>query len=133
MIPLPYKLAGFAVAAVVIFFLGRENGLSKYYDFKSWVEAEQARAKAESDRVTSETAQGWAAAVDWHRRNPRIVRVRDNCEVQVPGAPTGTDEAAASGTINSEQAETYLNQGILDAAQLLHLQDWIRKQQEVTK
>lgn len=141
MIPLPYTLAAAGIALVASFFLGYNYGLEKYYDLKSAVAQEQNRAAAESERVTGEIAKGWANSLAWHRNNPRIVRVRDNCGVQVPGTPGGIDGrpphqrlgAGGDATLTASQCETRLNDALGDAAQLMALQAWIKQQNQVTK
>ena len=125
-----------------VYFKGREHGLEKYYALQASLESERQRAAIESERITGDVSKAWADALDHARRNPRIIRVRDNaCEVPVPNPTGGIDGrpphegfgSAGDATITASQCEAYLNQGIADAAQLMALQRWIRKQSEATK
>jgi hypothetical protein len=132
------------------YFKGKEHGLERYYDLKSSVEAAQKRAEAEAqwqkseqERIARETADGWAAAVAWYRDHPRIVRVLQpsGCVSQtgaVSASSEGTDATAAQqrpGAIEltAEQCEIRVNNAVLDAAQVIHLQNWIRQQYEASK
>lgn len=101
--------------------------------------AEAARAKDESDRISRDTAAGWAAAVEWHRRNGGAIRVRSDCNPAtlrpVPaasGEPTVSPVQQGFGTeLDVAQCETRVNGAVFDAAQLIWLQEWVRKQHEV--
>ena len=152
--PIPPKYA--AVAAILLvshtsaFFIGRDHGSQKYYDFKSAVEAEQAQLKAdadaarvESERVARDSADGWGAAVDYWRNHPRTVTVRvpATCDStglrSVPTAAPGLDAAAVeqghSSEVDVAECEARLNNAVRDAAQLIHLQNWAVKQHEVKR
>ena len=142
MIPLQYQAIGAVVIAIVAFFLGRENGLEKYYELQSALELERASAEARARDVNARTAEGWSAAVDYWRRNPRIVRVQSpNCPLPVPAAtgltaPTSAESglgATPDVVITVEQCEARINAAVLDAAQLTILQDWIKQQHEASK
>jgi hypothetical protein len=133
-----------------VYFKGKEHGLERYYDLKSSVEAAQKRAeeeaqrqKSEQDRIARETTDGWAAAVAWYRDHPRIVRVLQSsgCVSQtgaVSASTEGTDATAAQQRpstieLTAEQCEFRVNNAILDAAQVIHLQNWIKQQYEASK
>ena len=142
MIPLQYQAIAAVGIAIITFFIGRENGLSKYYDLQSAVELERAAAEARAEAINADTAKGWAAAVDYWRRNPRIVRVQSpNCPLPVPnttGLTTGASEeprfgATSDVVLTVEQCEARINAAVLDAAQLTILQAWIKQQHEAAK
>ena len=105
-------------------------------------DAEAARLRAESERIARESSEGWSAAVDYWRANPRLVRVRDsgNCALLRPvSTPPGQLDARpaqqgldtdfhAALEVSIAECEKRLNDAVLDAAQLIHIQNWIRDQ-----
>lgn len=145
----------YVVIAILVvsnaFFIERWRAANeRYANFKSSVEMAQKQAEAEAlrkeeeyRRVNQEVVAGWSAAVDWYRKHPRIVRVRvrDNRPAQVPAisAPAASDDEVATeprfdtGGITAIECEERLNNAILDAAQVIWLQEWIRQQREVAK
>jgi hypothetical protein len=139
----PYKYFAIALAVTLLltvtYFTGRSHGLEKYYEFRTHVESKQKQAAAESERINAEVAAGWAAGLAWHRNNPRLVRVRDSCSVPVSASAGGLDERTATQGLSAKadviftarECEARLNDGIVDAAQLMALQDWVRKQSEI--
>lgn len=107
-----YRLQAMVVVvigvALAAYFLGREHGLSKYYDYKSAVEAEEAGRALETARTietmvraTQWASDGWSAARADLARRP-VVRVRDVCQEKVPAAPA---VPAAPGQLDEAAAE----------------------------
>lgn len=144
LIPLPYKLAAIAVLLVIAFFAGRSNGLEQYYSFRAEVEAQQealaeqaARAREESERINADTVVGWRAAADYWRDHPRTITVRvpASCDPSglrpIPTAAPGLDATTAQREIGPVECEAIANNAVLDAAQLMWLQDWVKQQHEV--
>ena len=154
-IPLPYKLVITCVIAVAIgaygFSLGYawnkddldacESTVDDIRRISDALETENERIKLDSEKVTRDVSERWADVVAFNKRNPTIVRVRDNCEVPVPNTTTGIDGrptnqglgSAGNATLTASQCEKRLNDALGDAAQLMALQEWVRKQNEVTK
>lgn len=110
------------------------------------LEAENARIKRESKRITMETAAGWAAAVDRQRRTPTVRVLGADCSpATLPAIPgsTGIPEPAAvergpgpgrdaPQEIPVEQCESRLNRAVEDAAQVMWLLDWAASQREAS-
>lgn len=121
-----------------VYFTGREHGLEKYYALHANLESERQQTAIASERLTRDVSQSWADALDFARRNPRIVRVRDNgCGLQIP-KPAGQLDAAPiepgfSTTVDVAECEARLTNAVIDASQLAHLQYWIKLQNEVTE
>jgi hypothetical protein len=129
---------------------GREAGLEKYYELKSEVSAAQKQAEADAvlaraarERIDRETADGWAAAVAWHRAHPRIVRVLPGAGClpeagSLSAAPGGLDAPAAESglgatVLTTEQCEARINGAVLCAAQVIWLQHHIKQQHEARR
>lgn len=130
------------------FFVGRNNGLEDCRVYKRDVEAQMGalkdktdKALRESERISAESGQTWAAAADYWRGNPRVIRVRENNCGQaglssVPVTPFGLNGRAAEprpdpgadAAIEARECETRLNAAIFDGAQLMYLQHWVRQQ-----
>lgn len=137
--------------------------LSNLFFFNLWIGAKddlttyrasvaQAQAQAESDaevqrleqqRVLADTANGWAAAVDYWRKHP-VVRVLPAADCHLPQAGTVPATPAEPDArppeygldpivLTAEQCEARINNAILDAAQVKHLQSWIIQQHEASK
>jgi hypothetical protein len=141
-----------ALSFALTYFIHQTRSIqNEYAQYKADVLAQQKiladeteRRRVESERVSLDTATGWAAAVDWHRRHPRTITVRvpANCGAgEMPGLSVATEQPDAAAAeqepspavITTEQCETYVNQAVLDASQVMWLQSWIRKQHEVSK
>jgi len=129
---------------------GREHGLEKYFALKSQVEEAQKRAEADAnaqrqrqEQLIKDTTEGWRAAVDWYRAHPRIIRVLPTADCVSQTGPisasTGQSDDSSikqgfdSAVLTPEQCEMRINNAILDAAQLLHLQSWVRQQRLITE
>lgn len=139
-----------AISAAAGYMKGYDHANEKYLAFKADVqaqyailEADAAKARLESEQVTADVSRSWASALDWYRKHPRIVRVRTpaSCGATdlrpVPTStgltpPTGAESALGT-TVDTavEQCEDLLNRAVMDAAQLTHLQEWVRKQSEI--
>lgn len=157
-VPPPYLYAGLAVVLLathgIAYHKGWQSGMETYYAFKSEVDAanariaaENERARQEQERIADETRKGWLAAVEyWKRHGGRTVRVQPQpCVPGVPGVQavpaTGpdTDAPPAEQGLGSpvdvavEQCEARLNNAVLDAAQVIHLQHWIKLQYEASR
>ena len=139
MIPLPYKLAIVGAALIGTFFLGREHGLSKYYDYRATVAAEMETLRIENERKREEAdanvlavSESWKRALDHAARNP-VVRVQPHSCPGVGSQATGTglkpDATTGLGLpsaiVDASQCETLINAGVRDASQVLHLQEYI--------
>lgn len=156
MIPLQLKLAAAGIAAAVVFAGGVKLGLWWNADDLAECEAtvseiervsdalakENERIRLASEQVTRDVSASWSAALDWQRANPRIVRVRENCSgasgmpaVSIPasGLNAGTAHGGLGAVLDAAQCEARLNDAVVDVAQLLHLQHWIRQQGEIGK
>lgn len=151
LIPAPYLLAGIAAVLAVThgfaYFQGRQSGKETYYEFKAKVDAANMRLalqsehrQREQERIDQTTRQGWVAAVDYWRGHP-VVRVqRPRCAGGVPGVsvtPREPDETAPQSgpgplrDVTVEECEARLNDAVLDAAQVVHLQQFVLRQHEV--
>lgn len=143
-------LAVLVASHLFVYFTGREHGLSKYHDFRAQVEvaqatleADAAKARLESERITTDVSLAWQSALDHAARNPRIVRVQAPCDPSglrsVSSAPGITAQTAiepglgASINVAAEDCEVRLNNAVVDAAMVLHLQSWVQQQHEVSK
>ena len=132
------------------YFKGKEHGLREYYDYKAKItaqfeelEKEHEQRKLVSERITADVSHAWATSLDWYKRNPRTVRVHaDSCPTglrPLPAPTFGPVErpiepglgASADVAISVEECEARVNNAVLDAAQVLHLVDWIKQQAEV--
>ena len=156
MIPIQLKLVAAGVAATVVFAGGVKVGLWWHADDLSECEAtvseiervsdelrkENESQRLVSERITADVSQRWSAALDWQRAHPRIVRVRENCSgaggmpaVSIPasGLNAGTAHGGLGAVLDASQCEARLNDAVVDVAQLLHLQQWIRQQGEIGK
>jgi len=128
---------------------GREHGLETYHEYKAKVTAEFAALekdhedrKMESERITADVSHAWSASLDWYKRNPRVVRVHaDSCPAglrPLPLATTGADARPAEPGLGAytdvalADCEARLNKAVHDAAQVLHLVDWIKQQHEAS-
>jgi hypothetical protein len=94
--------------------------------------------------MVKNAADGWSAAVAWHRGNPRLVRVRESAPCssgEVPGTAATADEPDAPATeqgygttiIDAAECEARVNNAILDAAQVMHLQRYVTDVQKAMK
>lgn len=145
-LPNPYMIMGAAAVVVVAFGLGYwkgwSSGMENYYEFKSQVEAANEQIRIDTEKKLDELAElqrvteaNWRIALDTLRNRP--IRVRNNCGTgEMPSIPTPTgrpDEAPAQLVISTGECETVANNAVFDAAQVLHLQAFIKQQHEVTK
>lgn len=135
---------------------GVQHESDRHADFRAAVETAQAHAeaaarlRAERERqVHADTAAGWSAAVLWHRAHSRIVRVQQpasGCDGEVSGVPAAPSESAARPTeprldpeqhaaltVSVAECEQRLNNAVMDAAQVMHLANWIKQQHEASK
>lgn len=151
----PYVIGLAALTLIASFGLGyiqgKEHGLVQYYELRANVETQTAKlqadadqARADSERITADVSTAWSNALDYHRDNPRIVRVQSpasRCEAGLrPDTPTAfkPDAAAAQSGLDpainvaAEECEARLNNAVLDAAMVLHLQHWINEMHEVS-
>ena len=149
LVPPPYKIGLFAIAAVAIAAFSYSKGYGhandKHLVFAADVRAQQDLLRAEHARklqavtdvarqVDADYAKARAALAD----RPRIVRVRESCSGTgiLPGVSAAAlkfDATAEAGTIDPAQCETYLHAGIADAAQLMWLQQWVTQTHEASK
>ena len=121
--------------------------VAEYAQFKTDVvtqseilKAEAERAKAESGRISAEADAKWKDARSKPHRTI-TVRVPTDCNKAslrpVPFATglanAGSTESAASTEVDVAQCETIANNAVVDAAQVLHIQSWIKQQHEVRK
>ncbi len=150
-IPLPYKLAGAAVALIAAGAWGFSLGLAWNADDLAECESTietikgvqyELEQKAEhqrlvSERITQDVSKRWADALRIAESNPRIVRVRQDCggtggmpSVSIPatGLSTGTSIEGLNTVLDAAACEKRLNDGIVDAAQLAHLIYWVKQQ-----
>lgn len=107
------------------------------------LQKEIAEQRLVSERITADVSQRWADALAWQRANPRVVRVRDEAcgsgggmsglSTASAGLDVGTAHSGLGAYLTAAQCEERLNQAVLDAAQLMWLQEWIREQQRVSK
>lgn len=91
-----------------------------------------------SERITADVSQRWADALAWERAHPRVVRVRDetcgsgsgvsSIPASSAGLNAGTAHSGLSAYLTASQCEERLNQAVMDAAQLMWLQQWIKQQ-----
>lgn len=152
-IPVQYWIAIvtaiFAVGTGIGFIKGREHGLEKYYELKAVVEQKEKQATADADtarrqleQVSTDVSNAWNRALTHIRNNPPV-RVLPGTRCDSTGLRAGTatipDGVAAPDVIDSsysltaEQCEARLNDGVADAAQLYHLQEWLRGAREAAK
>ena len=134
----------------VCYVKGREAGLEKYYDLKSQVAAAQKQAeddavrqRAAQERIDRDTADGWAAAVAYWRGRPQLVRVlpAGSCVPQAGAVPTAAGKPDAPTAeprpsaiyLTADQCEFRVNNALLDAAQVMHLQNWIQQQHQASQ
>jgi len=157
----PTGILGILLAAVAIyaaaithFFRETTDAYSNYRaavelaqkQAKDEAEAEAERLAVEQERIHANTAAGWAAAVDYHRRNPRTVRVLPPaaCGVSQAGAvptaasnddglPAGEHRPAADRAIAVEECEARLNGSLIDAEWIVGIKQWIIDQHEASK
>lgn len=149
-LPSPFLIslaaAGFLLLTTILFYNLWQGSKDELNNFKSSVEtqtkllrAEAERAKAQSEKLSAEANANWLAARDV---KPRVIRVRpDNCStgaVRTIPATTAKPDAApieqeSSSTVNVARCEEIANSAIVDAAQLIHLQQWIKDQHEVKR
>lgn len=157
MIPIQLKLAAAGIAAAVVFTGGVKVGLWWHADDLAECEAtvseiervsDELRKESEeqrlvSERITADVSQRWSAALDHARRNPRIVRVRENCSGAsgMPGL-----SATASGTqglqvgsgegwlsLSVGQCEALANDSLLDDQWIRLVKEWVQQQGEIGK
>ena len=145
-IPSPTMLMGGAILALSIttflFWNLYRSTANEYATYKAEVEAINEQIRVDTERKLAEladlqqrTEQNWRVALDALKSRP--IRVRnDGCKGEMPSisvTPTGTNEAPAQLVISTGECEAVANNAVFDAAQVLHLQAFIRKQHEVTK
>jgi hypothetical protein len=157
LIPLPYKVAVAAVAVIAAgawgFVLGVAWNADDLADCNAVIdrvkeesyalEKQNERIRKDNDRVNRETSDAWAAAVDWHRSNPRIVRVRQDCGGAggMPGlshAPQSTDglrPGSAEGglSISFSQCEQIANDSLLDYEWIVLMKKFVTEQAKAGK
>lgn len=111
------------------------------------LEEREVALRAETERILKDANEGWKAAVDWHRANPRIIRVQPKADCSSPHSmsavsttTSGTNEtpiehrSSTSGDVTEisvEKLNQILDNAERDAAQVIHLQGFIRQQHEV--
>jgi hypothetical protein len=116
--------------------------LEKYHEYRAAVEQEMESVRVENEQKLSAMEQvartaesGWMSARTALANRP--VRVRDNCGSGglSPNitASSGLNATTETLTISSDQCAAYLQDGISDAAQLVHLQRFILDQHEASK
>ena len=156
LIPLPVKIGGIAVAAAFIFGGGVKVGLWWNADdlkecesvvddierINYALEKENERIKLDSEKVTRDVSERWADVVAFNKRNPSIVRVRQDCSGQGGLSSTASStsglnatvgiEALSATGITSKECETQLKMGYRDASRLEFLIDWINQQHQVS-
>lgn len=160
LIPPQYKLALIAAGAVVLLAAGAVGGfawgfswnaddlaaceatVSRVKEEQIALEKENARVRREQTRINKETADGWSAAVAWHRAHPRIVRVRgENCGAGgIPGlSATASGNAGlrpGSGEggleITADQCEALANDSLLDADWIYEMKQFVIGQHNLT-
>ena len=139
-------------AVFVLYFLyedARNDYITLQNEFvrtEAMAKAEQSRLRAESERAIRESSEGWAAAVAYWRDHPRVIRVRndDNSSTCLPPVPVASSEsdgtpiergsstaANAPSEIDVSECEARLNNAVMDAAQVLHLQAFVLQQHAV--
>ena len=122
----------------------------EYATFKSDVREAEKRAAAEAEqerlgreRITEDVSRRWADALDLASRDPVVRVLPRNCNLPqagtLPVAGLKPDAATAQpglgGTVlvAGEECESRLNNAAHDAAQVMMLQEWARRQHEVVK
>lgn len=113
---------------------------------KAATASERARIERDQARILDETAQSWAAAVDyWREHGGRLVRVRPaacpSADSTVPalplaaasitGLPASEHRPAAPRDVDASECEARLNGSVLDALWIETVKDWIKQQHEV--
>lgn len=146
----PTGIMGIAIGVLMLTNLITYNlwqgAADDFSNFKSSVEtqtkllrAEADRAKAESEKLSVEADAAWRIARD---NKSRTIRVRpDNCgagAMRTVSTPAAKPDAApieqeSSSTVDVARCEEIANSAIVDAAQLIHLQQWIKDQHEVNR
>lgn len=157
----PYSIAGAAVIAVAIaatagtygFTLGFAWNADDLAECNTTItqvrEAQDALEKAANarqlvqQREMADAEKRWNLALAHARNNPRLVRVQQPADCGAGGlspastAASGLNATAASPgpftVLDAAQCEARLTDGILDAAQLAHLQHYLQLQSETYK
>lgn len=137
-----------SVSNVLFFKLWRDE-IHEYVQYKADVSAQQQilkdqtdRARSESERVATETAAGWSAAMDYLRRHPVTVRVPTDCNSSglrpIPGT-TGQftqpriEEPGPRTEIDIAECESRINAAVEDAAWIEHVKAWVKQQHEIQR
>lgn len=140
-----YIIVALGVVALAFFF--RSGNLhheldrlkTEYATASAEADAEAARIGAAQARLDAETADGWAAAVDYWRTQPVADRVRvitPVCPGTVPAvsgaagkpAQSYVEESRPGATVDAAECEARLNAAVVDAAWIEHVKEWVRKQ-----
>jgi hypothetical protein len=104
-------------------------------------EEDAERQRLDQQRILSDTATGWAAAVDHYRRNPRVVRVLQPTDcVPQAGAVSltttghiGLQAGSGEGWITSAKCEQVANDSILDREWIEAMKQFVIRQHEASK
>lgn len=141
------------VAVVAGFAAGYVTMAEEHYLYKSTIEAQQNELREENEkqrlvreRIDKDTANGWAAAVDYLRKHPRIVRVQSNCDSAglrpipsttgiTPKLPEQEPRFGSTGdvTVAVEECQQRLETAITDAAWIEHVKVWADNQSRIGK
>ena len=150
----PYFLITAVTAACLFaglgYVYGWQTGMEKYYGYKSKVDAaeEAGRRDAEErqvamDRVVADVSGAWADALSHARGNPVVRVLHTGCGLRQTGTlpatglkpPATADEQGLGREIlvTIDQCEQRLAYAAQDAAQVLALQDFIKRVHEASK
>lgn len=138
--------AAIFLASAVIFYILWQGAKDDFMEYKANVLAEQKQLEADaaearllSERVIADVSESWSRALDYSRRN-RVVRVQSNCDPYslrpVPSTGLKADATAIeyrpSTVLDASECEDRLNKAVVDAAQVIHLQAFIKGQHDAT-
>lgn len=135
---------------------GVQHESDRHADYRAAVETAQAHAEAAARlraererRILEDTARDWAAVLDHVSSRPPVVRVQQpasGCDGEVSGVPAAPSESAARPAeprldpeqhaalaVSVAECEQRLNNAVMDAAQVMHLANWIKQQHEASK
>jgi len=108
---------------------------------KAVAAAEHARIEREQESIASDTAAGWAAAVDYWKRNGGI-RVRSTAGQgavpAVPGAAAGAaglrpGEPRPGSVVDAAECEKRLSGSVMDAVWIETVKAWVKKQHDASR
>ena len=139
----PWLIAAVCAVSAVMFLNLYRSTNNEFAKFRTDVESQMEIVRIENEQrlaamadVAHHATESWESARAALDARPRI-RVSNNCSAgglsaNATAAP-GLDAATQAGTIDSRQCETYLNAGVEDAAQLMHLQQFLLDKHEASK